>query len=131
MTDTLDIVLKDAKDGDEFVDDKKNFWSFERLRYSSVISSYDEDGNSIKFTDGDWPYICIPGLRPKPKEKQKKIVRMAPAVIKKPADGTHITQYLFSSEENAQMYCGIEGFKLVSWPAVPDKDGFYSVEVEE
>lgn len=62
--------------------------------------------------------------------KQKKL--LAPAFFKyKDTRGpvTGISTYLFESREEADLYCkDIGPASIISWPAIPNKEGFFVVE---
>lgn len=68
MNETLDVILKDAEDGDKFVDGKGNEWT-----YSGVDDDCIFQTKNMNFCDTEWPYISIPGLRPKLEEKKESI----------------------------------------------------------
>jgi len=77
---------------------------------SEIAKRYDK-GQIVLFT----------GELPEP----KKEVRMAPALLKD-GIGYKRSVYFYESEEEARLQCGKF---FVSWPARPNKDGYYEVEV--
>ena len=57
-------------------------------------------------------------------EEPKKAVFMAPAIFKADDGYIEVSGKLFVSEEGAKYFYGK---RLISWPALPNKEGFYEV----
>lgn len=68
---------------------------------------------SIEFQKQDQPWIEYVG--------PKKKLLLAPALCKNRDGDFYVTGFLYSSEVDAQS----ENENFHSWPAVPNKDGFY------
>lgn len=127
MTQCLSDVLKDAKDGDEFIDAFNQVWLY---KPNGLLRTSESTPFFIVHTE--FHYIWLVGLRPIPKEKKKKIVRMAPALTKKPAftkGYNYDLSYLFASRKDAEEYFEGGPGEVLKWPA--NDTMWVDVEVDE
>lgn len=125
MAETLDVVLKDAKDLDKFIDDRGNIWQVIN-KQTRIFNIKD----ATSFSVGVWDYIALPGLRPL---AEKKTVRMAPALTRKPnilgKGYIYDFSYFFASREDAEEHFKDGPGKILKWPA--NDTMWVEVEVDE
>ncbi len=105
-------------DGKTICNTYKKFKITDRTVFSSTINDNDWEECSLSFVDYDQFHIYT-------EPKQKKIVRMAPALIL--ADGDYfVGGNLFSSEKSAINYHARGSLKFIKWLI----DTPYAVDVE-
>ena len=108
------------------------YWPCEHIEYSmplNVLLFKEHETNII--VQQDW--LCCPKCGAKRPEKKKP--KLMASAIYKIAPNSHdvsvmdtanyrLTEAIFDTEDGAKTFLGDT---LVSWPAIPNKNGFYEV----